>query len=249
MESSWRALARGKAAQLGLAGLLGCAGAHAELYVWSGDVDGHYAFAQATYTTREISLSSDLTLPLPHSELDGEFRFDREYIQIKGTPLEVNTDKYDAILKYKYFLDDTPYYLYVSPRMRYDRFGFYQKAQSIRSGAGRKFGSSTALEYNLELGTGYREAMLAGQGEVSEILYIASIKGRWNASETVSVKLNWVNEWSSRESYTTLTLGVRNKLTDKLGLKYELLYRRAFPFDSQEKDGEWLSEVGLSYSF
>ena len=133
--------------------------------------------------------------------------------------------------------------------MRYDRFGFYQKAQSIRSGAGRKFGSSTALEYNIELGTGYREAMLAGQGEVSEILYIASIKGRWNASETVSVKLNWVNEWSSRESYTTLTLGVRNKLTDKLGLKYELLYRRAFPFDSQEKDGEWLSEVGLSYSF
>ena len=41
--------------------------------------------SQAAYTTREISLSSDLTLPLlPSSELDGEFRFDREYIQIKG---------------------------------------------------------------------------------------------------------------------------------------------------------------------
>ena len=68
----------GLAGLLGLVGLFGGVGARGEMFVWSGDVDGHYAFTQAAYTTREISLSSDLTLPLPSSELDGEFRFDRD---------------------------------------------------------------------------------------------------------------------------------------------------------------------------
>lgn len=215
----------------------------------SGEIDGHYSFNQSSYTTRELSLAAEVVWPLTHSELDGEFRFDREFIKLEGTPVEVNTDKYDANLKYKYFLDDSPYYAYVSPRMRYNRFGYYQRAQSVRSGLGRKFGGEAPWEINVELGTGYREAHLANDESISETLYTMTVKARWAVSDTLSVKLNWVNERSSREAYRTVTLGLRNKLTDKLGLKYEVLYRRAFPFDSIEKDGELLAEVGLSYSF
>ena len=215
----------------------------------SGEIDGHYSFNQSSYTTRELSLAADVAWPLAHSELDGEFRFDREFIKLEGTPVEVNTDKYDANLKYKYFLDDSPYYAYVSPRVRYNRFGYYQRAQSVRGGLGRKFGGEAPWEINLELGTGYREAHLSDDESISETLYTMTVKARWAVSDTLSIKLNWVNERSSREAYRTVTLGLRNKLTDKLGLKYEVLYRRAFPFDSVEKDGELLAEIGLSYSF
>ncbi|MDE2594517.1 MAG: hypothetical protein KGL57_09785 [Burkholderiales bacterium] len=59
----------------------------------TGEIDGHYSFNQSSYTTRELSLAADLRWPLVHSELDGEFRFDREFIKLEGTPVEVNTDK------------------------------------------------------------------------------------------------------------------------------------------------------------
>lgn len=215
----------------------------------SGEIDGHYSFNRSSYTTRELSLAAEVAWPLVHSELDGEFRFDREFIKLSGTPVEVNTDKYDANLKYKYFLNDSPYYAYVSPRLRYNRFGYYRRAQSVRSGLGRKFGGEAPWEIDLELGTGYREARLADDEPISETLYTMTVKARWAVSDTLSIKLNWVNERSRREAYRTVTLGLRNKLTDKLGLKYEVLYRRAFPFESIEKDGELLAAVGLSYSF
>ncbi|MGE5452325.1 MAG: DUF481 domain-containing protein [Acidobacteriota bacterium] len=215
----------------------------------TGEVDGHYSFNQASYTTRELSLAADVAWPVQHGELDGEFRFDREFIKLDGSPLEINTDKYDANIKYKYFLDDSPYYAYLSPRMRYNRFGYYQRAQSVRGGGGRKFGGSPQWEINLELGSGYREAHLSDDAAISETLYTMTVKARWAVSENLSLKFNWVNERSSREAYRTVTLGLRNKLTDKLGLKYEVLYRHTYPYDSLEKDGELQSEIGLSYSF
>ena len=63
----------------------------------------------------------------------------------------------------------------------------------------------------------------------------------------MQVKLNWVNEWSSRESYTTLTLG--EKQTTENSLKHELLCQPGLPVLTKKKNGEWLSEVGLSYGF
>lgn len=63
------------------------------------------------------------------------------------------------------------------------------------------------------------------------------------------IELNWCSEGSSHESYTTVTLGIRNKLTDKLGLRTEVVYRRAFPFESQYKRGESLTDIGLSFRF
>lgn len=247
--SRYRADAWRLGASLVVTLLGGNASAQEDRRGWSGEVDGHYSFSQSSYTTRELSLGADVVLPLNHSELDGEFRFDREFIKLEGTPVEVNTDKYDASLKYKYFLDDSPYYAYVSPRIRYNRFGYYQRAQSVRGGGGRKFGGEGPWELNLELGSGYREAHLSDGLAVSETLYTLTVKAHWTVSDSLSVKLNWVNERSNREAYRTVTLGLRNKLTDKLGLKYELLYRRAFPFDSVEKNGELLADVGLSYRF
>ncbi|MDE2076722.1 MAG: DUF481 domain-containing protein [Burkholderiales bacterium] len=216
---------------------------------WSGEVDGHYSLAKSAYTTRNISLSADFTRPMPGSELDGEFRFDREFIKLEGTPVEVDSDKYDASLKYKRFIEESPYYAFVSPRTRYDRFGFYRRAQSIRAGGGRKFGGSETWEVDAELGSGYREATVDQGFTVSELLYAMSLKARWAVTDSLAVKFNWGNEWSSRESYTTVTLGIRNKLTDKLGLKYEVVYRRAFPVESQDKGGEVLTDIGLSFRF
>lgn len=216
----------------------------------TGEIDGHYAFNQTTYTTRSLSLSSDAAIKMVQSELDGEFRYEREVIKVSGAEREVNTDKFDSNLKYKQFLTDSAFYAYVSPRIRQNRFGFYQRAQGVRVGAGRRFGGDELWEVSLEVGSGYRWAHLSTNESISESLYLVSAKARWAINPNLSVKLNWISEGSDRESYQTISLGLRNKLSDRLGLKYEMLYRQAFTAsDTVQTDGELLTEIGISYSF
>lgn len=216
----------------------------------TGEIDGHYAFNQTTYSTRSLAVSSDAALKMIQSELDGEFRFEREVIKVSGTAREVNTDKFDTNLKYKQFLTDSAFYAYVSPRIRQNRFGFYQRAQGMRVGGGRRFGGDEIWEVSLEVGTGYRWAHLSTNESISEALYLVSAKARWAINSNLSVKLNWIGEGGDREAYQTISLGLRNKLSDKLGLKYEMLYRRAFTAsDTVQSAGELLTEMGISYSF
>ena len=99
---------------------------------WSGELDGAFSFNRSTYTTRTMSISMDVVRPLRHAELDGELRYDHESIVVENTPAQVEKDRYDANLKYKHFWVDSPYYTYVSPRVRADRFGFYQRARGLR---------------------------------------------------------------------------------------------------------------------
>lgn len=216
----------------------------------TGEIDGHYSFNRTTYTTRSLSISSDAALKLDKSEVDGEFRYDREVIRVPGAQSEVNTDKYDTNVKYKQFLLQSPYYGYISPRVRQNRLGFYQRAQSMRVGAGRRFGGDEIWEVSLELGSGYRFAHLSTNESISEALYLFSAKARWAINSNLSVKLNWISEGGDREAYQTISLGLRNKLSDKLGLKWEMLYRQSFTAsDTIQTDGEVLTEIGISYSF
>jgi putative salt-induced outer membrane protein YdiY len=219
------------------------------LYSWSGDIDGLYEFSKSEYTSRRLTASVDVSYPMVGRALDGELRFDREYVKEQDNSTSIDKDKYDASLKYKEYLDDSSYYLYVSPRMRHNRNGFYHSAQAIRSGFGRKLGGEGHWVVNLELGSGYRVAH-TDQGEnVSEVLYTATVKTTWTISERISLKFNGVQEQSRRETFRTMSLALRDKLSNSFGLKYEVFYRRSYPFDAFEKDGELSAEIGISYSF
>lgn len=218
---------------------------------WSGEVDGSFSFNRSTYTTRAMGVSVDVGRPMGAGKLDGELRYDRESIVVENSPAQVEKDRYDANIKYKHFWAETPYYSYVSPRVRGDRFGFYQRARALRLGGGRQFlGEADRWEVNLELGTGYREAHLSTNEEISETLYSFTAKARWVLNENLLVKLNWMAEASNREAYQTITLSLRNKLSDRLGLKYELLQRRSFTTqDAPRRDKEFQADIGLSYAF
>ncbi len=248
----WHGLLVVTYALMGLIGLMGLGAAHAETPVQdklTGDVDGQYSYNKSEYTSRRLTLAADLAYPMPQRELDGELRFDREYIKEEGVPQAINRDRYDASVKFKQFFDDEPYYLYVSPRVRHNRFGYYQSAQAMRVGAGRKFGGDGNWNLSLELGSGYRVAHSEDDDNISEVLYTTSLKASWDITEQLSLKFNGVQEQSRRETFRTMSLALRNKLTNHIGLKYEVLYRRSFPFDSQEKDGELSADFGVSYSF
>lgn len=232
-----------------LTGLVPCMATEPALNVWTGDVDGLYQFSKSDYISRQLSLSADVAYPMNGKEFDGEARFDREYVKEQGSPSTVNKDMYDASVKYKEYLDDSPYYAYVSPRIRHNRNGFYHSAQAIRTGLGRKLGGDANWDLNLELGSGYRVAHTEQGENVSEVLYTATVKATWAISESVSIKFNGVQEQSRRETFRTMSLSVRDKLTSRFGLKYEVLYSRSYPFDAFEKDGELSAEFGVGYSF
>lgn len=248
----WHGLLVVTYALIALIGLMDLGVAQAETPVQdklTGDVDGQYSYNKSEYTSRRLTLAADLAYPMPQRELDGELRFDREYIKEEGAPQAINRDRYDASVKFKQFFDDEPYYLYVSPRVRHNRFGYYQSAQAMRVGAGRKFGGDGNWNLSLELGSGYRVAHSEDDDNISEVLYTTSLKASWDITEQLSLKFNGVQEQSRRETFRTMSLALRNKLTNHIGLKYEVLYRRSFPFDSQEKDGELSADFGVSYSF
>lgn len=214
-----------------------------------GDVDGLYSYNKSEYTSRRLTLAADLAYAMPQRELDGELRFDREYIKEEGLTPEINRDRYDASVKFKQFFDSTPYYAYVSPRVRHNRFGYYQDAQALRAGLGRRFGEGRDWMLNLEMGSGYRVAHAEDGDNVSEFLYTATVKASWDVTSQLSLKFNGVQEQSRRETFRTMALALRNKLTQHIALKYELLYRRSYPFDSRQKDGELSAEFGVGYTF
>lgn len=223
---------------------------HDPYYEFAGDIDGQYSYNKSEYVSRRLTLAADVSYPMPERELDGELRFDREYVKEDAdTGPNINRDKYDASLKFKQFFDGSPYYAFVSPRVRHNRFGYYQSAQSLRAGLGRRFGEGSVWAINLELGSGYRVAHAEGGENISEVLYITTLKANWDINDRLSLKFNGVQEQSARETFRTMSLALRNKLTDHIGLKYEVLYRRSFPFDSQQKDGEIAAEFGVSYTF
>ncbi|MBI2734103.1 MAG: DUF481 domain-containing protein [Aquabacterium sp.] len=194
----------GRGLLVAVLGLVGCGFVHADAPVLNklaGDIDGQYSYNKSEYTSRRLTLAADLAYPMPQRELDGELRFDREYIKEEGAPQAINRDRYDASVKFKQFFDDEPYYVYVSPRVRHNRFGYYQSAQALRVGGGRKFGGDGGWHASLELGTGYRVAHAEDGDNISEVLYTTSLKASWDISEQLSLKFNGVQEQSRRETF------------------------------------------------
>jgi len=217
--------------------------------VWRGDVDGQFSFSKSEYTSRQVTLDANVSYLLPGREFEGEMTFERAYIKEEGNRASLDKDKYDANVKLRQYFEESPYYAYVSPRVRHNRFGYYQSAQALRTGLGRKFGGDGDWVVNLELGSGYRVARVEGGENVSEVLYTATLKTSWAISETLSLRFNGVQEQSRRETFRTMSLALRNKITRSIGLKYEVVYQRSYPFDALEKDGELSADFGISYSF
>ncbi|MBI5927144.1 MAG: DUF481 domain-containing protein [Aquabacterium sp.] len=169
------------------------------------------------YTSRRLTLAVDVAHLLPQRELDGELRFDREYIKDADTPQSINRDRYDANIKFKQFFDSSPYDAYVSPRVRHNRFGYYQSAQALRAGVGRKFGGDGDWTVSAELGSGYRVAHAEDGDNVSEVLYTTSVKANWEVTDQLSLKFNGVQEQSRRETFRTmgLALNLRSRFSGR----------------------------------
>jgi putative salt-induced outer membrane protein YdiY len=213
------------------------------------ELDGSFALSRGAYTTRRFAGDGEVEYRYTRSEVISEFHFDREYVQQPGTPSAVNSDEYDANIKWKTWLTDNPYYLFWSPRARFNRFGFFRSSQALRVGLGRRFQPGSDLALTLEVGPGIRSARPQTGASVIEGMYTVSGKIDLSLSDTLTFKFNLVDERSTRENYRTVTAGLRNKITERVWLKYEMAYRKAFPFDSAPSNAESSFDAGLSYRF
>ncbi len=215
----------------------------------SAEIGLRFALSKSTYTSRRLASDGDIDYRWTRSEISSEFRIDREYVQANGGAAEVNRDEYDANIKWKRMLLDNPFYSFVSPRLRYNRFGYFRSSQAWRVGLGRRFEPSPRLNLSLEVGPGIRWAQKQAGGSVFETLYGISSKLDYELTDTLYFKFNYVDERSNRENYRTLSASLRNKITERVWLKYEMQYRKAFPFDSAPSQAESSFDAGLSYRF
>ena len=210
-----------------------------------------FSMHQSDYTSRQFSADGDIDYRWTLSEVSSEFRIDREYVQSGDAEAEIQSDEYDANIKWKRKWVDNPFYGYVSPRLRYNRFGYFRSSQAWSVGFGRRFEPLPGLSLSAEFGPGLRWARKQAGGHVFEALYSLAGKLDYELTDTLTAKLNVVDERSNRENYRTLALSLRNRLTERLWLKYEVNYRKAFPFDDapRQSQGESSFDAGLSYRF
>lgn len=210
-----------------------------------------FSMQQSDYTSRQLSADGDIDYRWTLSEVSSEFRIDREYVQSGDTAAEIQSDEYDANIKWKRKWVDNPFYGYVSPRLRYNRFGYFRSSQAWRIGFGRRFEPLQGLSLTAEFGPGLRWARKQAGGHVFEALYTLAGKLDYELTDTLTARFNLVDERSNRENYRTLAMSLRNRLTERLWLKYEVNYRKAFPFDDapRQSQGESSFDAGLSYRF
>jgi putative salt-induced outer membrane protein len=213
------------------------------------DLGASFALSRGAYTTRRFAGDGEVEYRYTRSEVLSEFHFDREYVQEAGTTSSVSSDEYDANIKWKTWLTDNPYYVFWSPRARFNRFGFFRSSQALRVGLGRRFQPGSDLALTLEVGPGVRWASPQTGPGVFEGMYTVSSKIDLSISDTLTFKFNLSDERSTRENYRTVTAGLRNKITERIWFKYEMAYRKAFPFDSAPSNAESSFDAGLNYRF
>lgn len=214
------------------------------------DLGLRIALSRGADVSRRYAADGDIEYRYTRSEVVTEFRLEREYLREQGeTDTSINTDEYDANIKWKTWWVDNPFYTYWSPRVRYNRFGFFQSSQALRVGLGRRYVPRPGIELTVEAGTGVRWAHRQDGDGVFEGLSTLAAKVDADVTDTLGFKFNLVNERSTRENYRTVTAGLRNKLTDRIWLKYELSYRKSFPFDSAPSIADSNFDAGITYRF
>jgi putative salt-induced outer membrane protein YdiY len=213
------------------------------------DLGASFALSRGAYTTRRLAGDGEVEYRYTLSEVLSEFHFDREYVQEAGATSSVSSDEYDANIKWKTWLTDNPYYVFWSPRARFNRFGFFRSSQALSAGLGRRFQPGSDLSLTLEVGPGIRSARPQTGASVIEGMYTVSGKIDLSLSDALTFRFNLVDERSTRENYRTVTASVRNKITERVWLKYEMAYRKAFPFDSAPSNAESSFDAGLNYRF
>lgn len=224
--------------------------------VWAEDVAGslkgnlalNFAYEQSDYVSRQLALSSDVSYEMPGHEIGSEFMYNKKNIELPNVGYTLLSEKYDASVKWRHYLDESSYYTYLSPRIRHNQFGYYTDAKAIRVGMGKKIMlGEDSVRLLLEAGTGYRVAHLHTDEQMREVLYTVSGKIDWQLSDSLVMVFNLQHEQSAVEQYRTAKLSLRNKVTRHFGLVYEYTYARAYPFDSLDKTAEQYSTIGLAY--
>jgi putative salt-induced outer membrane protein len=200
-------------------------------------------------TTRRYAGDGEVEYRYTRTEIAGALRFNREYVRVANGGSSVNSDEYDGNIAWRTWLTDNPFYGFISPRSRYNRYGFFRSSQSLRIGLGRRWEPQAGNAYTIEAGPGVRWAHQQDGNAVSEGLYTVSGKVDMAVSDSLGFKFSLVDERSTRENYRTLATSLRSKLTDRVWLKLEYSYRRAFPFESAPSQAESSLDAGLTYRF
>ncbi|RZS47402.1 DUF481 domain-containing protein [Sphaerotilus mobilis] len=200
-------------------------------------------------TTRRYAGDGEVEYRYTRTEIAGALRFNREYVRVAGGGSSVDGDEYDGNVAWRTWLSDNPFYGFISPRSRYNRYGYFRSSQSLRIGLGRRWEPQPGNSYTLEAGPGLRWARQQNGDNVTEGLYTLSAKVDLAVSESLGFKFSVVDERSTRENYRTLATSLRSRLTERVWIKLEYAFRRAFPFDAAPSSAETSLDAGLTYRF
>lgn len=217
-------------------------------YPWSGDASLDFSYYQSDFVSRSLSASTDLTRKTNQHETTFEGSLDNELVTLPNTPSGVSRLKYDMNIKWKFYWAQTPYYGYLSPRIRHNDSGFFTSVQGVRIGAGRRILSDdNHFQMSLEAGVGHRYATMSDQTRIQEQLVTLSTKFLWDITHSIAAKFHLTHEQSALEKYRTTSLELKNKLSQEFALKFQITEKRTYPYDISVPNGELITSVGIDY--
>lgn len=222
--------------------------AFAENPVWSGETGFAAAYSRTGYVTKSVTMDGEFQYRAPTYRITGDWNAWKESALLKDAP-EARSHKYDMVFKYMRPILSSDNYLYFSPRFRGNSNGEYLRSSAIRIGGGREWRSGEGFSLFLEAGIGYRWVLVTGEGYINEKLKTISSKFRWAAGGGVVLKMAASHEESFREKYRTVETSIKQSLAKNFGVRYSLTYRRTFPFDSVDRNGELRTTLGFSYDY
>jgi putative salt-induced outer membrane protein len=215
----------------------------------SGELGASFSMSRTGSTSRRYAVNGDLLWRQPGTEVSTELRVDRELVRDTGGTTTLDNDEFDVSVKGRRFFDFSNWYVWVSPRLRYDRFAYYRSSQALRAGVGHLMWLGDEASLYLEAGPGTRRVRQPDDSLTSEGLFTLAARLEAELSPTLNIKFNAVNERSGKENYRTVTASLRSRLSQRVWLKYEASYRKALPFDAPVSTSETTLDAGISYRF
>ncbi len=214
-----------------------------EAKIWSGSVE--FGFVDTNGNTEETTTKSRAEVFRETEQWKYTFLFNSSASQTDG---ENTAEKYFVAnrLSYKYSEKD---YIYGYHSYDDDRFSGFDYITTFSMGYGRTILDNDTMEWNAEIGPGYRYTK-EDSGDVTEEAVVRMFTNyKWEFSDNATFSQGFNVEAGEDNTISNSRTALEVKVIGEVAivLSYTVKYKEEVPVDTKHADTE--TTIGVSYSF
>lgn len=214
--------------------------------LWSGDLE--FGYVDTSGNTEETTIKSRADVNREHNEWRYKLQFDAMNSKSSGVR---SAEKYFLSNRLAYQYTDTDF---IFGYIAYDddRFSGFDYQATVAAGWGRRLINEEDMQWDLELGPGYRISKVDGNStadDTEEAIFRAFSSFSWDFSETANFSQSLNIETGSDNTISKSITALKVQIIGALSLKlsYTIKYTEEVPPTTKHSDTE--TAVTIAYSF